>query len=65
METQPPERRTSGSQSKLKPETLPEANDKTEAVLLQAHHEKSGYFGRKKNVMLGKEKAARKKEGQT
>lgn len=36
---------------------------KTEAVLLQGHHEKEGFFG-KKTIMLGETEAAGKEENQ-
>lgn len=41
-----PERQTSGSQSKLNLKQ----NDKTEAVLRRAHHEKAGVFGKDSNA---------------
>ena len=42
-----PERRTSGSLSKLSLNFARGTNDKTEAALLQAHHyEQAGFFGK-------------------
>lgn len=55
---EPPERQTSGSQSKLNLKQ----NDKTEAVLRRAHHEKAGSL--EKTAMLGKEEAAGREEDQ-
>lgn len=44
---------------KIKPETLLEAMDKTEAVLFGAHHERYGSL--KKIIMLGKIEGGRKR----
>ena len=55
-----PERWTSESQSKLSLKHLWRQNNKTETVLLWAHHEKAGFFGKESNA--GKNRRQPKKE---
>lgn len=45
----PPERPTSGSESKNAWNIVGGRNDRTVAVLLCAHHEKAGFFGKGNN----------------
>lgn len=58
----PPERRASGSQSKLNLNVAGGQNDDPEAVLLRAHPEKAGSL--EKTFMLGKAEAAGREEDQ-